>query len=61
MIHCCNNTGELATLKDLESGKTLLNDATSHNHKPILEIAKTLEEGELAKLLTIGNAIAYLY
>ena len=51
--------GEQAILKDLESWKTLLNAATIRNHKPILEIAQTLEEGELPKL-TIGNAAAYL-
>ena len=50
IIHCCNDTGELETLKDLESWKTLLNAATIRNHEPILEIAKTLEEGELPKV-----------
>ena len=47
IIHCCNDRGELATLKNLESWKTILNAATIRNHEPILEIAKTLEEGEL--------------
>ena len=50
IIHCCKDTGELATLKDLESWKTLLNAATIRNHEPILEIAKTLEEGELPQV-----------
>ena len=40
----------MATLKDLESWKTLLNATTIRNHEPILEIAKTLEEGELPKV-----------
>lgn len=46
----CNDTGELATLKDLESWKTFSNAATIRNHEPILEIAKTLEEGEPHKV-----------
>ena len=40
----------MAALKDLESWKTLLNAATIRNHEPILEIAKTLEEGELPRV-----------
>ena len=39
----------IGNLSDLESWKTLLNAATIRNHEPILEIAKTLEEGELPK------------
>lgn len=50
IIHCCNDTGESATLKDLESWKTLLNTAIIGIHEPILEIAKTLGEGELTKV-----------
>ena len=50
IIHCCKDTGELAALKDLESWKTLLNAAPIRNHEPSLEIAKTLEEGELPKV-----------
>ena len=48
-IHCCNYTGELATLKDLESWKTLLNATTIRNYEPLLEIAKSLGERELPK------------
>ena len=40
----------MAPLKDLESWKTLINAATIRNHEPILEIVKTLEEGELPKV-----------
>ena len=50
-IDCCKDTGELATLKDLESWKTLLNAASIRNQEPILEIAKTLKEGELPKVI----------
>ena len=41
----CNDTGELATF-----WKTLFNAATIRNHEPIVEIAKTLGEGELPKV-----------
>ena len=47
--------GELATLKDLESWKTLLNDAIIRNHEQILDIAKTQEEGELPKATYQGQ------
>ena len=50
ILHSCKDTGELATSKGLDSWNTLLNAATIRNHEPILEIAQTLEEGELAKV-----------
>ncbi|XP_019613858.1 PREDICTED: uncharacterized protein LOC109461832 [Branchiostoma belcheri] len=49
-IHCTDETTSLASLKDLDSWKTLLNAAVIRNHKGILDIAKTVKEGELPQI-----------
>ena len=50
-IHCSDETGNLISLKDLDSWKTLLDAAVTRNHEGILDIAKTLKEGELPQIL----------
>lgn len=40
----------MASLKDLDSWKTLLNAAVIRNHEGILDIAKTLKEGEVPQM-----------
>ena len=45
----------IGNLKGLESWKTILNAATIRNHESILEIAKTLQEGELPKVICHGQ------
>ncbi|CAH3148276.1 unnamed protein product, partial [Porites evermanni] len=50
IIHCSDETGDLVSLKDLESWKTLLNAAVIRNHEGILSIAKTLMEGEIPQI-----------
>ncbi|CAH3160564.1 unnamed protein product, partial [Porites evermanni] len=49
-IHCSDETGDLVSLKDLESWKTLLNTAVIRNHEGILSIAKALKEGEIPRI-----------
>ena len=50
IIHCSDETGDLVSLKDLESWKTLLNAAVIRSHEGILSIAKTLKEGEIPRI-----------
>ena len=50
IIHCSDETGDLVSLKDLESWKTLLNAAVIRNLEGILSIAKTLKEGEIPRI-----------
>ena len=50
IIHCSDETGDLVSLKDLESCKTLLNAALVRNHEGILSTAKTLKEGEIPRI-----------
>ena len=38
IIHCSDETGDLVSLKDLESWKTLPNAAVVRNHKGILMV-----------------------
>ena len=47
IIHCSDETGDLVSLKDLESWKMLLNAAVIRNHEGILSIAKIFKEGEI--------------
>ena len=39
IIHCSDETGDVVSLKDLESWKTLLNAAVVRNHEGILSTA----------------------
>ena len=50
IIHCSDETGDLVSLKDLESWKTLLNAAVIRNYEGILSISKTLNEGEIPRI-----------
>ncbi|KXJ04733.1 hypothetical protein AC249_AIPGENE5275, partial [Exaiptasia diaphana] len=48
IIHCSSeNSTELRSLKDIESWQSLLKAASIRNHKPLLDIAETLKEGEI--------------
>ena len=40
----------MSSLKDLESWKSLLNAAVIRNHEEVLDIAKTLKEGEVPQI-----------
>ena len=55
IIHCSDETGDLVSLKDLESWKTLLNAAVIRNYEGILSISKTLNEGEIHGSHITGN------
>ncbi|CAH3186638.1 unnamed protein product, partial [Porites evermanni] len=55
IIHCSEETGDLVSLKDHESWKTLLNAAVIRNHEGILTIAKTLKEGEIPRISYHGK------
>lgn len=50
VIHCTDESGDLATLKDYESWQTLLNAAVIRKHERVLSIAESLKEGELPKI-----------
>ena len=47
IIHCTDNRTDLDTLKDEESWKTLLKAAEIRQHQALLELAKSLSEGEI--------------
>ena len=49
-VDCSDETGDLVSLKDLESWKTLLNAAVIRNYEGILSISKTLNEGEIPRI-----------
>ena len=49
-VDCSDETGDLVSLKDLESWKTLLNAAVIRNCEGILSISKTLNEGEIPRI-----------
>ena len=50
VIHCSDETGNLVSLKDLESWKMLLNAAVIRNREGILSIAKTLKVREIPQI-----------
>ena len=47
IIHMSEDDGNLVTPKDIDSWKTLLKAADIRNYKPVLEVAKTVEEGAI--------------
>ena len=50
VIHYSDETGDLVSLKDLESWKMLLNAAVIRNREGILSIAKTLKVREIPQI-----------
>ena len=49
-IHCTDNDTELVTPKDEESWSTPVRAAAVRKHKPLLDIAETLNEGEIPSI-----------
>ena len=47
IIHCTNDSSNLVNPKDEESWKTLLRAAQIQNHQEIVELSKSLSEGEV--------------
>ncbi|CAH3143072.1 unnamed protein product [Porites evermanni] len=47
IIHCTDDSSDLVNPKDEESWKTLLRAAEIRNHQEILELSKSLSEGEV--------------
>ena len=47
IIHISEDDSNLVTPKDIDSWKTLLKAADIRNYKPVLEAAKTVEEGAI--------------
>ncbi len=47
IIHCTDDTSDLVSLKDEESWKTLFRAANIRNHQEIIDISKTVREGEI--------------
>ena len=50
IIHCSNDTQKLISPQDLVSWKNLLRAAEIRKHAPLLEIAKTCDEGQIPKV-----------
>lgn len=47
IIHCTDDSTDLVSPKDEESWKTMLRAAEIRKHQEILEISKSLSEGEV--------------
>lgn len=50
LIYCSDDNGDLASLKELRSWKTLLEAAEVCKHESVLAISKILNEGELPEI-----------
>ena len=50
IIHCTDDDTELVRAKDEESWSTLVRAAAVRKHKPVLDIAETLNEGEIPSI-----------
>ena len=50
IIHCTDDDTELVRAKDEESWSTLVRAAAVRIHKPLLDIAETLNEGEIPSI-----------
>ena len=50
IIHCTDDDTELVRPKDEESWSTLVRAAAVRKHKPLLDIAETLNEGEIPSI-----------
>ena len=50
IIHCTDDDTELVTLKDMESCTILVRAAAVREHKPLLDIAETLNEREIPSI-----------
>ena len=50
IIHCTNDNTELVRPKDEESWSTLVRAAAVCKHKPLLDIAETINEGEIPSI-----------
>ena len=59
MIHCSEDNGDLASLKDLKSWKTLLDAAAVRKHEGVLAISRTVREGEVPETIITGCAAAF--
>jgi len=52
IIHCSNdNSSELTSPQNTESWLTLLRAAEIRDHKPLLDVSKTLKDGEIPNVL----------
>ena len=47
VIHCTDDDSHLVQVQDMDSWKTLLKAAEIRDHKPLLDVAKDLQEGTL--------------
>ena len=47
IIHCSDDESLLISPKDLDSWKSLLKAATIRNHRPLLDLAENVKEGEI--------------
>lgn len=52
IIHCTDDdSGHLTSPQDIDSWRSLLNAATIRNYKPVLDVAKTVDDGQIPSVM----------